>query len=184
MSAALQHRKARIGAVADARSDLLLGIIKVEEFDLGARRHDRADPPIAEPQRHLDDRRLGLRDMAGRHPLAQHEADLLVGDRRRSAAQRQQPQQEIGGRTQQPLDRRPHPRQAAHEAGQRRGDRLGSQQRQPLRHQFAEDQREVGDADDHDGHADGVRIIAERAAMRGKIVLQAFAERRLAESAG
>src|SRR5258707_3348946 len=52
---------------------LFLGVVEIEEFDLGARRHDRADAAFAEPQRHLDDRRLGLRNVAGRHPLAQHE---------------------------------------------------------------------------------------------------------------
>ena len=72
--------------------DLLFRIIEIEKLDLGARRHDGADPAIPEPERHLDDRGLALRDVAGRDPLAQHKADFLVGDRRGLAAQRQQTQ--------------------------------------------------------------------------------------------
>ena len=92
MRAALHDRKARIGAVADMPPDLLFGIIYIEKLDLGARRHDGADPAIAEPERHLDDCGLALRDVAGRHAFAQHKADFLVGNRRGFAAQRQQTQ--------------------------------------------------------------------------------------------
>ncbi len=111
----------------DTPADLFLGVVEIEEFDLGARRHDRAD-------------RLGLRNVAGRHPFAQHEADLLVGHRRGFAAQWQQPQQQVGGRAQQPFDRRADPRHGAHEARQRRGNALGIDHRDALRHQLAEDQ--------------------------------------------
>src|ERR1700704_5450068 len=59
--------------------ELFLRVVEIEEFDLGARRHDRADPAVAESQRHLDDGGLGLRNVAGRHALAPHEADFLIG---------------------------------------------------------------------------------------------------------
>ena len=88
LHAAAHDRKARIGAVADLPAQFVGRIVEIEKLDLRARRHHRADPAVAEPQRHLDDRGLGLRDVAGRDPLAQHEADLLVGDRRRLAAHR------------------------------------------------------------------------------------------------
>ena len=66
--------------------DLVFGIIEIEKLDLGARRHDSADPAFPEPERHLDDRGLALRDVTGRNPLAQHKADFLVGDGRGLAA--------------------------------------------------------------------------------------------------
>ena len=130
------------GAVADMPPQFVLGIVEVDELDLGARRHDSADAAVAEPQRHLDDRGLGRRDVAGRDPLAQHEADFLVGDRRRLAAQRQSAQDQIGGRAEEPFERGAEPRHPAHEARQRGGDALGMDQREPLRHQLAEDRRE------------------------------------------
>src|SRR5437667_229613 len=80
MRAALHDRKTRMGAVADFAPVLLFRIVEVEPLDLGTRRHYGARSPVAKAQRHLDDSRLGLMDVAGRGPLAQHEADFLVSN--------------------------------------------------------------------------------------------------------
>ena len=89
MRPALHHRKARKAALADLPAQLLFAVVEIEELDLRTRRHHPADPPLAEPQRALDDRGLGLRDVAGRNPFAQQERDLLVGHRHRLLPQRQ-----------------------------------------------------------------------------------------------
>ena len=121
--------------------------------------------------------------MAGRHPFPQHEADLLVGDVRGAAAQREQLQQNVSGCVQQPFEGGRDPGHNAHDAGERGGNALGMAQRDPLRQQLAENQREVGKADHHYCHADRMRITREDAAGLGKTVLQVLAERRLAKGA-
>src|SRR6202022_662928 len=115
---ALHDWKARIRTFANLTPVFLFRIVQLEPCYLRPRRHHRARSAIAEPQRHLDDRRLGVRDVPGRRTLAQHEVDLFVGNGRRSlAAQWQQPEHEIGRSAQEAFHGGSHTRYRPHEPG-------------------------------------------------------------------
>ena len=74
----------------------------------------------------------------------------------------QQAQDEVGGDAQQPDQRRAHGGDDAHGPGDHGGDPLGIDQSDPLRHQFADDQRQVRDGHDHDGDGNAVGIGFDR----------------------
>jgi hypothetical protein len=99
------------------------------------------------PLRRLDD--------PGALGLGDEQADLLL----RHALPRllpppEQPEEEPGGDLEQPHRRRGDAGQRRHRRGHGGGDALGVAQRDLLGHELADDQREVGDHRDHDGHAD------------------------------
>ena len=149
------------------------------------RRHDGARPPIAETQRHLDDRGLGVRDVSGRNPLAQHKGDLLVGDGGGSlAADRQQAKHKIGRRAQEPFDRCSDPGDSAHEAAERSGNPLGVEERDAFRDELAEDQREIRDADHHDPHADHVGVSSDNSGIGPELPLELVAQSGFPEGTG
>ena len=162
LRAALDHGKARIVAVVDLAAVLLLAVGEVEPFDLGARRHHRADATVAEAEHHLHDRRLGRLEMPGGRGLAQHQGDLFLGDGRRLARpDRHEPQHEVAGCAEEPLGRGGQPRHDLQQPGQAGGNVFGPAEGEALWHQFAEDQREIGDENDHHDEADRFGVLAD-----------------------
>ena len=164
---------------------VLLRIVEVEPFDPRPRRHDGARPPVAEAQRHLDDRRLGVRDVPGRNPLAQHKGDLLVGDGGGSlAAHGQQAKHKIGRGAQEPLDRCSRPGNRSHEAAERSGNPLGMEQGDALWDEFAEDQREIGYADHDNRHADQMGVSRGEPVIGPELPLELVAQGGFPKSTG
>ena len=81
-----------------------------------------------------------------------------------------------------PDERRREPRHQCQHRREAARDRLRPAERDTLRHQLAEDQREIGDDRHDDGEADrpGLRSKAERCKVSGKFV----GEGRAAQRAG
>src|SRR5487761_97573 len=112
---ALEHRETREVALDNLAPVLGRRIVEIEAFDLGARRHHRADQPVAEAKCHLDDDVLSLLQMAGSRRLAQQIGDLLLGRRDRlGRRQRQRLEHQLRRPAQQPFERRGEARQHRH----------------------------------------------------------------------
>src|SRR6185312_4830207 len=157
----------------------------VKPFDLSARRHHGADAAVAEAEHHLDHGRFRRLEMAGGGGLAQHQRDLLLGHRRRlTRAHRNEPQDQVARRTEEAFRRPARPGHHLQKPGQPCGEIFGPAERQPLRHQLAEDQREIGDEDHDRGKADRFRIIGGPAWERLEVLRQRVGERGAAEGAG
>ena len=167
---AIEHRKTRIIALANLAPVLFGIVLQIEPFELRARRHYCIDAAIAQTQRHLHDRGLGGMDIAGGLRFAQHDGDLFFRYSRGFVrAPRQETQHEIARRGKEPDERRREPGHQRQHRREAERDRLGPAQRDALRHQFAKDQRKVGDHRDNDGEADrpGFRAKAERREIFG-----------------
>ncbi len=149
-------RVARVGLLRGLAQRPLQRHAGVEERDLGARQHHLPQLALAGGEDVVDELALVLgQRLVGRH----HVAQLLLRDggalRRRVAAE--EPDDEVGALGQQPDDRPGQRGDAVQRRRERHRDALGALQRQPLRGELAEDQREVRDDQRHEdqGHRVG-----------------------------
>ena len=156
---------------------------EVQPVDLGARRHDGAHGAVAEPHDAGDHAALVGFDGAVMLGLGDQHLDLLVGDLFLAlAVLAEQPQNRAAGEIEQEDERQRHLGQDGHGRRDHDGDALGIAQRDLLGHEFADDQRAVGDRRHDD--ADAERIgKAGRHSHRHEGLAQPLAERCAGECA-
>ena len=147
-------------AGGDNRLALLLQrLVEVHPAHAQAWRHQIVDALVAEPEDAIDDLALGGLHDPRLSPLPDQDGDLLLRDSRVGRGLHPEHAQDgAGGEAEEADQRARHARQPAHRARYQRGDRLGVAERQLLGHQFADDQREVGDDGDRDPEADLVAV--------------------------
>ena len=116
--------------------------------------------------------------------LRKHRADFLVRDPlARIALLAEQPEHQLAGHVQEPYKRRPDLGDQDHGRRHAGGDRFRSPQRDLLRHQLADDQRQIGDGDDNGADAQGIRPVV-RQPLQFKPVGEPGTEGRAGEGAG
>jgi hypothetical protein len=122
-----------------------------------ARRERVSDRPITEAEHGDGELLLRLVDDSGLGALLQQEADLLVGDLVagwRTGAQ--EPEYRLGGNAEHRHHRRREPREQAHGLRYPARHSLGVLQREPLRDELSDDERQVGDCEHYRGDAGGL----------------------------
>ena len=181
---AVADGEARVAAAGNATANLLEVGGKVEPDDVDARRHDRADRPVGQPQHAIDHVPLGGLEDAGVGPLLDHRLDFLLGDRRLAVTGKtEDPQHRLARDAQQPHRRCSHPGQQRHRRCHPHRHRFGIGQGDPLGHEFAQDQREVGDDDNHRQERQGFGEAGNRW-KRCQPAGQGLRQRRAAEGTG
>ena len=141
------YRKSRAAAFDDNSADILLTVRKVQPDNVDARRHYRADRPIRQPHHAVYHVAFGHFEYAGGGPLADESAYFLIGDRDLSRRrQSQDPQNSVAGETKQPDGRCAKAGQPCQWPRYDRRYPLGIGQRDALRYQLTEDQRQISDA--------------------------------------
>ena len=132
-------------------------LLQIEPIDLGAGRHDRPHGTVGEMEHPLHHLVFRLLEHAGFSPLADQSADLLLGEIRFALDRdAEQPQQGIGGASEQMHQRRSPARQPAHRPGDSTGDRFRVVEGDALGHQLPDHQRQIGDGADHQSKAEGL----------------------------
>ena len=138
---ALVDRQPRIPCHGDRTHDLRLGRGDVKRVEVDAGPHDVADVPLAEPQGLAGDRlldrlehALGAAGLEEVFDVIDRDAGLrlLAGTEKEEHRRRRQAHA--------PHERPGHPGEELHRRGGESGKRLGLPERQPLRHEFAEQQ--------------------------------------------
>ena len=158
-----RHDDARIGAGADFLAHHLLGVVQSDPEHLVARRHGHPHRTVAQAHDLLDHLLLFRFDQAGRGALGQNGRHLFLGHVRSVAILDAQQLQNARGRGGQQQDEGlQHDRQRRDGLGHLGRHRLGEDQRQALGHQFADDQRDIGDAHDHHGGREEFRVLRQR----------------------
>ena len=147
----------------DGVAERLGAVREVERGDLRPRRHHARHVAVAEAEDALDDAPLLGVDHARLRPLVQQQPDLFLG-RRRAVLRRhaEQAQQQVRRAREDEHDRRRDLRDHLHRARDDGRDALGVVQRDPLRHQLADDEREVRDREDDEEDGDAVRGRRDR----------------------
>ena len=157
-----RHHDPRIGAGANLLAQNLLGIVQRDPEDVVAGRHGHPDGTVAQAQYLLDHFLFFGLDQAGGRALRQDGRHLFLSDVRAVAILDPQQLQNARGRGRQQQDERlQHDGQGRDGLGHLGGHRLGEDQRQTFGHQFADDQRDIGDAHDHQGRGEEFGVGAE-----------------------
>ena len=156
VGAALAHGIAGVAAGADGAVPFLLPVLRPEQLHLGAVGGDLAGGAVVELEHVLDELLFGAVDDPLFAALVHHHADLLLADGLLVGigVHPQQAQHAVGGGGEQPDDGGEGPGDGAEQGGHAQGQGLGLAHGQPLGHQLAKDQREVGEhqRDEHHGH--------------------------------
>ena len=152
---AIGDRVAGMGPVPDHLGCLGGGEVTGEEVHLGARHHDLPQRGLAGIEDVVQDVSFLIAERRrGRH----HRSQLLVGDVLTSCVgvAAQDPDEHVGGHTEEPDHWSERRRDTADHGGQGEGERLSPLHRQPLRGQFADDDGEVRDHHRDDDEGQGV----------------------------
>ncbi len=150
---AVAEREARVAGGQHLGDRGVERIVDVDPDHCVARHHDRAQRPVGEADDAFEEVALRLVEDAGVGALGDHRLDLLLGHRRsapRRGAARSPSTASVERRRNQTIGV-PIGGEHGHRAGDEGGDALGVPERQPLRHQLADDQRDVGGGDHDDG---------------------------------
>ena len=135
-----------------------IGSLDVDHAHFVPRRHHGADRQVAKPHHARDHFLFAGLQHAGIFGFDDEGADLLLADLFFGIAPvTEQPEQRLARAIQQPHQRQRNRRQQHHRRRHPDGHGLGIAQRDLLRHQFADDQRSIGDDGDNDADADRVR---------------------------
>ncbi len=138
-------------------------VVQIDPVDFGARRHDRPGVAVAQAEDAGHHLLLAFVEHPGLDALLHHGLDFFLGDGRiLGFAHAQQEQHQIGRGAQKPGQRRGQLRQRLHGARYQRSDVLRRTERQPLGHQFAQNQREIGRYRHHQAKAQGIGVTTER----------------------
>ena len=178
------HHDARIGTQANLLAQRLGLIVQRHPIHIRARRHGDTHRAVAETQDLLDHLLLFRLDQTGRRALGDHGLDLFLGHVRAIAildAKHLEDARRRGGQKQH--EGLEHDRQGRDRGRHLGRDRFGKDQRQTLGHQFADDQRHIGDADDHQGGGEHLRIGRQRRKAGFQKPIQLARDRRLPVSA-
>ncbi|MNE53699.1 hypothetical protein D3C80_1484390 [compost metagenome] len=127
-----------------------------------ARRHGHAHGAVAQTQDLLDHLLLFRLNQTRRGAFGQNALDLFLSDVRTVAVLDAHDLEDARGRGRQQQDEGLH--RQGHGRDRRRhfrGDGLGEDQGQALGHQFADDQRDIGDQHDHQGRRGDLGIGGE-----------------------
>ena len=134
-------------------------VLEIEVHHLGPRRQHRADVAVVEVQDVADHLVLGVEEHALFGPLLEHHPDLLGGHpgllRLPDA---EEAKDAVGRETQHPHDGTAGGGEQLHRARDERGDGLRMRQRKALGHELADDQRKVGEEEDHDAERQSLCI--------------------------
>ena len=134
----------------DLVPDDVVRIVLVDEDDFRARSHQVAHGQLIEIERAVDDVALDLVERAGAEALLHQTAHLILGDGRVGPGfHSEQPQQHLGGLAEKRDERRGEHREPVHEFRHAERDAFRIAQADALGHQFADDERQIGDGD-HD----------------------------------
>ena len=182
--AAARHDQPRIRTIGDLARDLARIVVEVDPVDVRPRRHDRGDRAIRQRKHAVDHLLLDRVDDAGFGALGDREPDLFLGDAVLPPFGNAQERQQAGRRAfEQPDERPEYQGDDMKRARHPHGDRLRRGQRDPLRHQFADDHRHRRDGDHHQHDGDLAAIWGDaRDAVEHRP--EAHAERGAAEGAG
>ncbi|MNK88333.1 hypothetical protein D3C87_1082930 [compost metagenome] len=168
------HGKARVVRFLDPAQVLFLGKANVQIDHIAARHHQRGQLAIIEPEHVAHHRVLVTLDDTGLRAFHKQRVDLFFGHGRAAIRlDAEQPQHQARGAAQQLDERRGCRGKERDRACHRARDGLRRQLAEPLGHQFAQDNREIGQS----GHHDGRGGIAGRR-LRQAQACEPFAERR------
>ena len=158
-----RHHDSRIGAGANLFTQHLFGVVQGDPEHVVAGGHRHPHRTVAQAQDFLDHHLLFGLDQAGRGAFGQDGRHLFLGHVRAIAIlDAQQLENAGGGGGQQQDERLQHDRQLGDRPGHLGRHRLGEDQRQALGHQFADDQRDIGDAHDHHGGREEFGVLRQR----------------------
>jgi hypothetical protein len=166
------HRVARMAVHQHRLADFGERVRHVEPDNVAPRGHDHADRAIAQAEDLLHDLFFDrLEDAALRALLDQH-PHFFFGDHRLvEQFDAHQPQRPFAGTGEQPDQGRREPRQGGHGPRNPAADALGVVQRQSLRDEFTDHQREIGHDDYDDKDRQRLRDVGghgELGQQRGK----------------
>ena len=161
---AVDDRQARMDALLHRLGNLGGVIGEIDHVDVVARRHDGADRTVAQAHDAGDHRALLAFDHAGGLGFGNQHLDFFLGDLRlRGAALAEKGEHETSRYIEEPDEGARDLRQEHHGRCDRAGNGFGIAQRDLLRHQFADDQREIGNGGDDDAEGDRIGIVAVEA---------------------
>jgi len=168
----------------ERQTDRFVRLREIDHGDLVTRRHHRADGQIAQPHHARDHLLFAGLQHAGILGLDHERVDFLLAHLLLSlAALAEHPQQRLAGAIEDPDQRQRYFREHHHRGRDLYRHSLGIAQSDLLRHQFADNQRGIGNERHH--RADAERIGgALRQPHTHKPYRQPRAERRARERAG
>ena len=159
VDAALAQQQTGMVARDDVFDGGVVGVVDVDPIDIGARRHDAADGVIGKVQHTFDHVALGLGEDAGLSTFGDHGLHFFFGHLILAlAAKSDQGEDALGRDAQQQHQRRADLGDDRHRHTDAHGDRLGMVHGDAFGYQFADDERAIGDAGNHDGNGDGIGI--------------------------
>ena len=158
-----RHREARVMACRDALQKFFRRIIKVEPDDILARCHDRAHVPVRQAHHAADHRALVLVDGPAGGAFLDHAFDLFFRHHLDiHLGEAQHGQDQVGGTPQDEDDRKHDLRQQRHRRRDEACEGFRRRDGNPLRHEFADDNRQIGRRRDHHAKRDEARMLLQR----------------------
>ncbi len=153
-------------------------VIDIDQLDLAPWGHQRSRGPVRQPHDARNHRGFFALDHAGALRLGKNGLDLLIGDAVATlSGLPEKAEHQTAGRIEKPDQRQGELRENGHRRGDFAGHCLGRAERNLLRHEFTDDQREIGDRHDDCSDAEGVGQPLGHA-LGDQPVREAGAERR------
>ncbi len=164
---ATPHRIAHIAVLTDERKIMLHRFSHIEPDELHARRHDFGNAHIAEMEDTVHDIALNMLDSTRGRAFFDQVPNFVFrylwyaapGNAVKLEHGIRGPGKKGNGRSEQPCN-------AVHRPRNERGDGLRVGERHPLRHEFADDEREIGDDDDDETEGDRLRARTNKRPVR------------------
>ena len=174
-------RDALVWAVCDRAPHIVLRVDDIDPINVAARRHDRHDALLVEPQHVRHELLLTFVENPRFRPLLHQHVDLVVCHRRLVLPfDPQEAQQQPRRRRQQPHQRTRNARNRVHRTRHHRRHAFGREQAKTFRKQLSEHHRDVRQSDDHDRQRQPLRVRLEHRIGR-QPDFQRIGQRRLSD---